>query len=65
MLNFINEHFGTILTFIGGLMSGITLTITTQKMILNRNRNTTNQNNNIVNSLGSVKFTGGDDNSKE
>lgn len=63
MLDFLNADLGTILTFIGGLLTGITLTISVQKTIFNRNRNTTNQNNNTVNTTGNVKFTGGDDNS--
>lgn len=63
MMDFINQHFSEILTFLGGLISGITLTISTQKILIKRDRNTTNQNNNQVTATGSVKFTGGDDNS--
>lgn len=63
MMDFINQHFTEILTFFGGLISGITLTISTQKILIKRDRNTTNQNNNQVTATGSVKFTGGDDNS--
>ncbi|WP_098729232.1 hypothetical protein [Acinetobacter baumannii] len=62
-MEFINEHLNAILTFIAGLLSGITVTITAQKTIFNRNRNTVNQSNNKVKSKGPVKFTGGDDNS--
>ncbi|KHF78453.1 hypothetical protein PJ15_1512 [Acinetobacter sp. neg1] len=65
MIEFINEHFVEILTFIGGLVSAIALTITYQKTINKRDKNTTNQNNNKVKARGDVKFIGGDDNSKE
>lgn len=63
MLNFLSANLSTILAFIGGLVSGIALTINVQKKISNRNRNITNQNNNTVNTTDSVKFIGGDDNS--
>lgn len=62
-MDFLNQHLNTILTFIGGFLSGIAITITAQKTIFNRNKNTVNQSKNKIKSKGSVKITGGDDNS--
>lgn len=66
-MNFLEQHFSEIVTAIVGLAAaGFILKFTFQKKSINKNGNTTtNQNNNNVSGAQDVKFIGRDDNNNK